>query len=502
MAVKFSQFNQETVAANVTRLVGYTATGDLNIQIPPANLDTTYTFATAQDGNNVDLTLTGTKTGTANTTEVLQFTASNAIALTAGTDELTIASTAYALSATDNADPAQNTPVVLTGTGGGDSGTDTLNIIGSGTVGVTSSSGTITITGSSGSTGVTSFTNTNGTFISAATANAAATGAVTTGIIDLSATGTPSASNFLRGDNTWAIPAGAYTDWKLEGDQGTQQAIADGNVTTFKENTTVTVNSVQVGGGVVTTAANTDNLLLDQTSEMTVTVVNPGSGNLLYIDGDYQPIINLTQGFTYEFNQDAATNSGHPLEIGEVLDGATPYATGIQYYGSASANTLTAVTQADYVTNTATYSGGSGTARVRLRITQSTPALYYYCSIHSGMGGSLVALNDRYTGLSALGSGSTFALNFATATTFTATANANATFNFSNAVQGQVVDLIVSGVYTLEFAETGSTFNRVGSVEYDSTTNNIIQIICTDDAPGAKVYHYSVATFQSDTTPG
>jgi hypothetical protein len=56
--------------------------------------------------------------------------------------------------------------------------------------------------------GVTSFTNTNGTFISAGTVNAAATGAVTVGTIDLSATGTPSATTFLRGDNTWAVPAG------------------------------------------------------------------------------------------------------------------------------------------------------------------------------------------------------------------------------------------------------------------------------------------------------
>jgi len=118
-------------------------------------------------------------------------------------------------------------------------------------------------------------------------------------------------------------------------------------------------------------------------------MVNPGSGNLLYIDGAYQATIVLPRGFTYEFNQDAATNSGHPIEIGEVLDGSTPYATGIQYYGSASANTLTPVTQTDYVSNSTTYSSGSGTARVRLRINQNSPALYYYCSNHSGMGGSI-----------------------------------------------------------------------------------------------------------------
>lgn len=55
--------------------------------------------------------------------------------------------------------------------------------------------------------GVSSFTNANGTFVSAATVNTSATGAVTTGAIDLSATGTPTSENFLRGDNTWATPS-------------------------------------------------------------------------------------------------------------------------------------------------------------------------------------------------------------------------------------------------------------------------------------------------------
>jgi len=337
MAVKFSQFTEETVASNITRIVGYTASGNINVQIPPANLDTTYSFATAQDGNNVDLTLTGTKTGSSSTTEVLQFTAGSGVTLTAGTDEITIAAIG-AVTSVDETTPgtSSGTPIVVNPT-----------------------TGTVLVQ-------------------SMAYAGTTNVGHVPTG---------GSGTTFLRGDGTWATPGGTYTDWKLEGDQGTQQAIGDGNVTTFKENTTVTVNSVQVGGGIVTTAANTDNLLLDQTSEMTVTVVNPGSGNQLYIDGAYQASINLTPGFTYEFNQDAATNDGHPLEIGEVLDGSIPYATGIQYYGSTSANTLTAISQADY-SNTTNFNSYA-TRRVRLRITQNSPALYYYCSIHSGMGGSI-----------------------------------------------------------------------------------------------------------------
>ena len=106
-------------------------------------------------------------------------------------------------------------------------------------------------------------------------------------------------------------------------------------------------------------------------------------------------------------------------------------------------------------------------------------------------------LEDRYSELSALGSGTSFALNFSTACTFTATASEAATFTFSGAVQGQVIDLIVTGNYALTFAETGSTFNRVGSTTYDGSATNLIQIVCTDDTSGAKIYHYSIATYTS-----
>src|SRR5210317_1256258 len=110
-------------------------------------------------------------------------------------------------------------------------------------------------------------------------------------------------------------------------------------------------------------------------------------------------------------------------------------------------------------------------------------------------------LEDRYTALSALGSGTSFSLDFSAATTFTATASGNATFTFSNAVQGQVIDLIVTGSFAITFSETGSTFNKVGSTDYDGSSNNLIQIVCTDDSTGAKIYHYSIATHTADTTP-
>ncbi len=445
MAVKFSEFTAKTDASvDVTEVVGYLTSGELNVRIPPANLDTTYVVSTGNAGASPTINLQGTKAGQAAaiSPSTVSLTGSGATLLNGdGSTTIDFASTAYALSATDNADPAQNTPVVLTGTGGGDSGTDTINIIGSGTVGVTSSSGTITITGSSGSSGVTSFTNTNGTFISAATANSAATGAVTTGVIDLSATGTPDATTFLRGDNQWATPAGSYTDWKLEGDQGTQQAIADGNVTTFKENTTVTVNSVQVGGGVVTTAANTDNLLLDQTSEQVVTV----AGSVYVIDGASQPTIVLPRGFTYEFNQDDSSNDSHPFVIG-TSDASNPYATGIQYYGSTSANTLTEVTQSDYA-NTSNFNTYA-TRRVRIRITQNTPALFYYCSVHGASYGGSIAYGAS--------SGATFTV----ATTSGTGSNDTLALGVSPGSDDNV-QLYIDGVYQSKSAYTVTGSNLV-----------------------------------------
>ena len=109
-------------------------------------------------------------------------------------------------------------------------------------------------------------------------------------------------------------------------------------------------------------------------------------------------------------------------------------------------------------------------------------------------------LANSYTALSALGTGSAFAINFDSAATFTATANGAATLTMSNAQQGQVVDVILDGDFAITLAETGSTFNKVGSTNYDGTTNNVIQIICTDDSAGAKIYHYAVAPFTSSTT--
>lgn len=80
-----------------------------------------------------------------------------------------------------------------------------------------------------------------GTFISTATS---ATGTVTA---DLSATNTPTTTNFLRGDNTWNIPAGTY-GWTVAGDTGSND-VESGDELQFVGGTGITTS---VSGLVVT----------------------------------------------------------------------------------------------------------------------------------------------------------------------------------------------------------------------------------------------------------
>jgi len=88
--------------------------------------------------------------------------------------------------------------------------------------------------------GVTSFTATDGTFINL-TPNTTQGGAATL-TAELSATGTPSSLNYLRGDNTWspvaAIP-GTYV-WSIQGGTGGPTTVASGTNITFAGGTNVT----------------------------------------------------------------------------------------------------------------------------------------------------------------------------------------------------------------------------------------------------------------------
>jgi len=115
--------------------------------------------------------------------------------------------------------------------------------------------------------GVTSFAATDGTFINL-TPNTTQTGAATL-TADLSATGTPDATKYLRGDNTWSAISGIY-DWNLAGNGGTPQNIVSGE--------TVSI----IGSGVIGTVAGPTNQLTISHADVirtdTTSTVSPAFG--------------------------------------------------------------------------------------------------------------------------------------------------------------------------------------------------------------------------------
>ena len=98
MAVKFSDFTTENNAANITSIVGYTSSGNLNVQIPPANLDTTYTLESSASGDNVVLTLDGTIPGGSASDDTITITKGTGITFSSITaDGFTIAASGLSI---------------------------------------------------------------------------------------------------------------------------------------------------------------------------------------------------------------------------------------------------------------------------------------------------------------------------------------------------------------------------------------------------------------------
>ena len=116
-------------------------------------------------------------------------------------------------------------------------------------------------------------------------------------------------------------------------------------------------------------------------------------------------------------------------------------------------------------------------------------------------------LEARYTAKATSTSTGNQNIDASTATTFLLTGNvATATLTIQNMKLGQVIDIVLSGTLSsaaITFADdfTTSTIRRIGSTELDQSATNVITVTCIDDTDSAALLHYTINTFQTDTTP-
>ena len=101
-----------------------------------------------------------------------------------------------------------------------------------------------------------------------------------------------------------------------------------------------------------------------------------------YINGTVSPVLQLKEGNTYVFDQSDASNAGHTLALSIIANGthATPagvaYTTGVTTTGAAGTN---------------------GKTTIIIPANVATPTLFYYCTIHSGMGNTANTVSPTST---------------------------------------------------------------------------------------------------------
>ena len=130
------------------------------------------------------------------------------------------------------------------------------------------------------------------------------------------------------------------------------------------ESSTLTGQAVTAGLGTVSVTASAY-------TTYTVTVASYLGANYFYIGGSRAPTLSLTEGQTYRFDQSDSSNSGHPLRFSTTSNGThgggSEYTTGVTTNGTP----------------------GSSGAYTQITVAVGAPTLYYYCTNHSGMGGTI-----------------------------------------------------------------------------------------------------------------
>lgn len=148
------------------------------------------------------------------------------------------------------------------------------------------------------------------------------------------------------------------------GDVGNITVIADGSSSTD----IARLSGVSATGSIGSVTVTTTSAI---TATYTVTVASYYGANYFYIDGSRAATLNLSEGSTYRFDQSDSSNSNHPLRFSTTSNGThgggSEYTTGVTTNGTP----------------------GSSEAYTQITVASGAPTLYYYCTNHSGMGGTI-----------------------------------------------------------------------------------------------------------------
>lgn len=372
--------------------------------------------------------------------------------------------------------------------------------------------GRITLASNGAAGGVTSFTASNGSFINLTPTTTQSGAATLTG--DLSATGTPDATTFLRGDNAWVTVAGTTYDYS------SIQSGTDVDLNLTPSTGTVDTVKLVAGSGVTLTDDGSNNVTIAASSSSSIAKDDfVGDGTQVAFTLSVEPLsVLFTSVFiagvyqekeTYSITGTTLTFTTAPPNLSSVEVMSVVVSNLVPGANTVTVNDFTGNgTDTDYTLSVApasinfvdVYVSGAYQNKDTFSLVGTTlsfseaPANTDEIEVIIISNVSLVQVNlldDSVTYAKLANEFKTSAvvaaetLDFSASQVFTKTMTADTTFIFSNTGIGMVKDLIVTGA----FVPTFPAGSKLVAGTYDGSVSNLIQIVVT----GAAEYWISIS---------